>query len=150
MLVWLASEHFDSFFRPSWRRAENATTFVIHAYCLMETHWHLALWAHDELCDLVAICGGLSTTHASSLSGWRLVPAGTDTYTEIDPNQCLCDGPIHYLALLRYIEANPMAAGLVSRAEDWCWSSLHERTGRSPAESWMTASGHCRSSGSRS
>jgi len=33
----------------------------------------------------------------------------------------------HLLTVLRYIEANPVAAGLVARAEDWPWSSLAER-----------------------
>jgi putative transposase len=30
----------------------------------------------------------------------------------------------HLLAVLRYIERNPLRAGLVPRAEDWRWSSL--------------------------
>jgi putative transposase len=29
--------------------------------------------------------------------------------------------------VLRYVEANPLRAGLVARAEEWRWSSLHER-----------------------
>ena len=31
------------------------------------------------------------------------------------------------MTLVRYIEANPLVAGLVERAEDWPWSSLTER-----------------------
>ena len=30
----------------------------------------------------------------------------------------------HLLTVLRYIECNPLRAGLVKRAEDWRWSSL--------------------------
>jgi putative transposase len=33
----------------------------------------------------------------------------------------------HYFHVMRYVEANALRAGLVSRAEDWKWSSLHER-----------------------
>jgi len=33
----------------------------------------------------------------------------------------------HYLTLVRYIEANPRAAGVVDAAEKWPWSSLAER-----------------------
>ena len=33
----------------------------------------------------------------------------------------------HFLSVLRYIEANPNKAGLVSRAEEWPWSSLAMR-----------------------
>jgi putative transposase len=100
------------------------------ASCLMETHWHLALWAHDEL-SIGRYVRWLATTHAVRFR----VASGTrgdghvygDRYKSVPVH-----GPMHYLALLRYIEANPMVAGLVSRAEDWRWSSLHERTGRSP------------------
>jgi putative transposase len=31
----------------------------------------------------------------------------------------------HLLTVLRYIERNPLRAGLVDRSEDWRWSSLH-------------------------
>ncbi len=31
----------------------------------------------------------------------------------------------HLLTVLRYIERNPLRAGLVDRAEAWRWSSLH-------------------------
>ncbi len=30
----------------------------------------------------------------------------------------------HLLTVLRYVERNPLRAGLVERAEDWLWSSL--------------------------
>ena len=33
----------------------------------------------------------------------------------------------HLLTVLRYIERNPLRAGLGARAEDWLWSSLRER-----------------------
>jgi len=33
----------------------------------------------------------------------------------------------HLLTVLRYIERNPLRAGLVRRAEDWLWSSLRQR-----------------------
>ena len=34
----------------------------------------------------------------------------------------------HLLKVLRHVERNPLRAGLVSRAEDWRWGSLHRRT----------------------
>jgi REP-associated tyrosine transposase len=33
----------------------------------------------------------------------------------------------HLLLALRYVERNPLRAGLVHRAEEWRWSSLHDR-----------------------
>jgi len=31
---------------------------------------------------------------------------------------------VHFLTVCRYVERNPLRAGLVRRAEDWLWSSL--------------------------
>ena len=42
----------------------------------------------------------------------------------------------HLLACARYVELNPVRAGLATRAEDWPWSSaadLEARTGRTLA-----------------
>jgi putative transposase len=36
-------------------------------------------------------------------------------------------GDAHLLAVLRYVERNPLAAGLVARAEDWRWGDLWAR-----------------------
>jgi putative transposase len=40
----------------------------------------------------------------------------------------------HLLTVLRYVEANPLRAGLVKRAKDWPWSSLSERSGSENSE----------------
>jgi putative transposase len=37
------------------------------------------------------------------------------------------DGAGHFLTLCRYVERNALRAGLVGRAQDWPWSSLHAR-----------------------
>ena len=34
-----------------------------------------------------------------------------------------------YNQAVQYIHLNPVKAGLVSRAEDWAWSSVHDYTG---------------------
>lgn len=34
----------------------------------------------------------------------------------------------HFVQLMKYIEANPLRANLVNRAEDWKWGSLYART----------------------
>jgi putative transposase len=36
-------------------------------------------------------------------------------------------GDEHLWAVLRYVERNPLAAGLVARAEDWRWGGLWAR-----------------------
>lgn len=36
----------------------------------------------------------------------------------------------HTLAAIRYVEQNPVRAGLCARADDWPWSSVHAHLGR--------------------
>ena len=38
---------------------------------------------------------------------------------------------IHLLTVLRYVERNPLRAGLVKRAQDYLWGSCHVRDSRS-------------------
>ena len=38
------------------------------------------------------------------------------------------EGRLRFLTVLRYIEANPVRAGLVESADAWQWSSLADRT----------------------
>ena len=40
----------------------------------------------------------------------------------------------HLLAVLRYVERNPLRAGLVKQAEVWRWGSLHRRLNGTPEE----------------
>jgi putative transposase len=93
------------------------------AFCLMHNHFHLALWPTNDG-DLSRWMHWLLTTHVrryqrhyhSSGHIWqgrfKAFPVQEDD---------------HLRVLLRYIERNPLRAGLVERAEDWPWSSLHQR-----------------------
>jgi REP-associated tyrosine transposase len=95
------------------------------AYCAMPNHWHLVLWPEQNK-DLSRFMHWITTTHAQrwhaffGTSGTGPVYQGR--YKAI-PIQC--DGKP--LMVFRYVERNPVRAGLVSRAEDWRWSSLWRR-----------------------
>jgi len=89
------------------------------AFCLMPNHFHLAVWPiHDG--DLSNYMMWLMTAHVrryhkhyhSSGHVWQ----GRFRAHPIQEDD-------HLLAVLRYIERNPLRAGLVPRAEDWRWSS---------------------------
>jgi putative transposase len=92
----------------------------ILAYCLMPNHFHLALWPHEDG-DLSRWMHWLLTTHVrrylrhyhSSRHVWQ----GRFKAFAIEEDE-------HLLTVLRYVERNPLRAGLVDRAEAWSWSSL--------------------------
>ena len=102
--------------------ARQRTAMRILAYCLMDNHWHLVLWPRRGK-DLSRFMGWVGTTHVRR---WR---EHRDSNGEGHLYQGrFKDFPIqsdhHLLTVIRYVEANPLRANLVQRAEDWPWSSL--------------------------
>ena len=89
-------------------------------YCLMPNHFHLVLRPHHDG-DLGRWMQWLLTTHARryhrhyGTSGhvwqgrFKAFPVQDDD---------------HLVTVLRYVERNALRAELVSRAQDWKWSSL--------------------------
>ena len=95
------------------------------AFCVMPTHWHIVLRPSEP----------------EQLSRWlhRLTVSHTMRWHRA--HQSVGTGPIyqgrfksfpiasdsHLLTVCRYVERNPLRAGLVTRAEEWTWSSLWHR-----------------------
>ncbi len=98
------------------------------AYCLMPNHFHLVLWPHGDG-DLSRWMQWLMTAHVRRyhrLRGTRgHVWQGRFKAFPIQKDE-------HLVTVLRYVERNPLRAGLVERAEEWAWSSLRMRQGRDP------------------
>jgi putative transposase len=96
------------------------------AYCLMPSHFHLVLWPRRDG-DLSRWMQWLLTAHVRRYHRLR----GTSGHVWQGRFKAF---PIqrdeHLLTVLRYVERNPLRAGLIKRAEDWPWSSLW-RYGRS-------------------
>jgi putative transposase len=96
------------------------------AYCVMPDHWHLLLWPAKGG-ELGRFMQRLTVTHVrrwharrhSEESAGHLYQGAYKSFPVQD------DFP--YLAVARYVERNPLRAGLVKRAEDWRWCSLWRR-----------------------
>jgi putative transposase len=94
-------------------------------YCLMGNHWHLVLWPRGDG-DLSRFMQRLCTTHVRRYFQHYHDAAGGHLYQGRFKNFPVQDDA-HLLTLLRYVEANPLRAGLVTRADAWRWSSLGQR-----------------------
>ena len=100
----------------------------ILGFCLMPNHWHLVLWPRRDG-DLSRFMRWLSNTHVRRYHqhyhsyGQGHVYQGRFKSFPIKDDR-------HLLTVLRYIEANPLRAELVKRAQNWDFSSLTCR--RSP------------------
>ena len=100
----------------------------ILAYCLMPNHWHLLLWPERDG-QLSAYMHWLETSHADH---WRRVThsRGEGAVYQARFTSVPILDPVHFYTAWRYIERNPIEAGLVKRAEEWDWSSAsHPRVG---------------------
>ena len=91
----------------------------ILAYCLMPNHFHLELWPRADG-ELSRWMHWLMTTHVRRyLRHYRSSGHVWQGRFKAFPTQ----EDEHLLTVLRYIERNPLRAGLVERAEAWRWSS---------------------------
>ena len=93
-------------------------------YVLMPNHFHLVLWPRGDG-DLSRWMQWLMTSHVRRYHrhyhGSGHVWQGRFKAFPIQQDE-------HLLAVLRYVERNPLRARLVRRAENWLWSSLAWRT----------------------
>lgn len=109
---------------------------ALFAYCVMPNHWHLLLSTRTDG-GLSRFMHWLTTTHARrwqtvrGLDGQGAVYQGRFKAVPIGNDE-------HFLWVCRYVERNPLRAGLVGRAEDWPWSSV-ARLRVDPATAWLTA-----------
>jgi putative transposase len=126
------------------KEASERVPMRLLAYCLMPNHFHLALWPHHDG-DLSLWMQWLLTAHVRRYHRWHdssgHVWQGRFKAFPIEQDD-------HLLTVLRYIELNPVRVHLVTRAQDWRWSSARgwRESGRSPRveagpvarpESWL-------------
>lgn len=98
---------------------------AVHAYVLMDNHLHLLVTpsSAEALSRMMQslgrrYVGWFNARHQRSGTLWEgRFRAG------------LIEGERHLLACMRYIELNPVRAGLVLEAADWPWSSARHHLG---------------------
>jgi putative transposase len=93
---------------------------TIHAYCLMTNHVHLLLSPSDTRgCGLLMKNLGQCYVQTVNMALDR-----SGTLWEGRFHSCLVPSAHYVLACHRYIELNPVRAGIVARAHDYPWSSF--------------------------
>jgi len=99
------------------------------AYCLMPNHFHFVLWPSRDG-ELSEFMRRLTMRHSKCWHVWRST-TGTGHVYQGRFKAIPVSTDEHFLCLCRYVERNPLRAGLVRWAEDWAWSSCAQRAGRS-------------------
>jgi putative transposase len=89
-------------------------------FCLMPNHFHLVVWPPGDD-DLSTFMQWLLTTQAHS---YRMRYGGSGHVWQGRFKAFPIEQDDHLLTVLRYVERNPLRAGLVSNPADWPYSSL--------------------------
>lgn len=113
------------------REAQERIPMRILAYCLMPNHFHLVVWP-ETMVSLSAYMHRLMNAHVRNYHQHY----GTCGHGHIWQGRFKnfpIQHDVHLLRVLRYVEANPLRADLVRRAEDWSWGSLSSPREECPA-----------------
>ncbi len=101
------------------KRVSEVSHCVIHAYVLMTNHIHLLLTPDDEnsISQLFQLCGRQYVRYINQAYRRR------GTLWEGRHKGVIIESAAYLLTCMRYIELNPVRAGIVARPEHYRWSS---------------------------
>ena len=128
-------------FERTLEQAHQRVAMRTWAYCILPTHWHLVLRPRADG-DLAAFMRWLTLTHtqrwhaAHGTAGtghvyqgrYRLFPVQARRMSRAERARGVADKGSSLWTVLRYVERNPLRAGLVGRTQQWRWGSLWRRT----------------------
>jgi len=126
-----------SMFEQVLIEAQQRINMRLTGYCIMPNHWHLILWPRDDgdLPEFMRLVGVTHTQRWHAVHGTAgcghlyqgryksfLIQRRRPSQSQRQAGAIEGPNPLHQV--LCYVERNALAAGLVSRAEDWRWCSL--------------------------
>ena len=105
---------------------------VIHCYCLMDNHYHLLLETpSSNLAQIMRHINGAYTTYFN-IKRDRSGHLFQGRYKSI-----LVEKDVYAKELSRYIHLNPVRAGIVSKPEDYAWSSYAAYACATSSPKWL-------------
>jgi putative transposase len=94
-------------------------------YTVMPNHWHLVVWPESDG-DVSEFFQWLTVTHSMRWHAHYHTSGSGHLYQGRFKSFPVQDDE-HLLMVLRYVERNPVRAGLVKRVERWRWGSAWRR-----------------------
>ncbi|MBM3301147.1 MAG: transposase, partial [Deltaproteobacteria bacterium] len=125
-------DHDRMVFMEKLVRTITRESWICHAYCLLENHYHLLV----ELTE-PNLHKGMQFLNGSYCQWFnfkhnRVGHTMQGRYKSPMPKN---DG--HLLEIVRYVVLNPVASGLTGEPEDWRWSSYRATAGLCPCPSFL-------------
>jgi putative transposase len=125
--------HFEALLTDAVKR----TDMRLLAYALMPNHWHLVLYSRNDG-DVSTFMQWLTLTHTQQYRA----KTGTIGFGHIYQGRYksfIVENDSYLLALIKYVERNPVRAKLVSKVENWQWGSGYRRLDGTPKERKLLA-----------
>jgi len=101
--------------------------YKLRAWVVMVNHVHILIDPRTTLSRITKAIKNFSARQANSLLGRTGQPFWQD-----ESYDHWVRSPEELEEIIRYIEENPLAAGLVNRTEDWRWSSAFANRNNRP------------------
>ncbi len=118
--LWLMDSPLAQIVAQALNRGGNELAlYRLLAWVIMPNHVHVVLQPVRELPQVTRWIKGSTARGANSLLG----RAGQPFWQEESYDHCV-RGDQELNRVIRYVERNPVGAGLVEAAEDWPWSSV--------------------------
>lgn len=105
----------------------NDKRYILHSWVIMPNHVHvlISLCKGYRLPDILHSWRSFTAQKANALLNRR------GTFWQKEYFDRFIRSPEHYAYVVKYIEENPVKAGLCLQAEDWLWSSARMRREKS-------------------
>lgn len=109
-----------------------ASSWIVHAYCLMGTHYHLVI--ETPRANLSA---GMQRLNGRYTQWFNVRHRRSGHLLQGRYHAVLVARDSHLLELCRYVVLNPVRGGIVASPERWPWSSYRATAGTAPAPRWL-------------
>jgi len=104
------------------------------SYCLMPNHYHVALWTNEA-----TLSEPMRNLNGRYAQWWNRRHDRVGHVFQGRFKEQIVQRQDYLLALCRYIAMNPVRAGLVSRPEQWKWSSYATTIGNAASEPFVVS-----------
>jgi len=107
--------------------------WLCHAYCLMDNHYHLLIETPDGNLSL-----GMRQLNGIYTQKYNYLHGKTGHVFQGRYKAILVDKESYLLELCRYVVLNPVRAKMISKPEEWKWSSYRYTAGIKKAPAYLT------------
>jgi REP element-mobilizing transposase RayT len=108
--------------------------WLLYAYCLMSTHYHLVLRS-----PMAALSRGMQRLHSRYVAGFNARHHSVGRLFGSRFHSVPIERESHLVQACLYVAENPVRAGLCVEPEDWFWSSCRASLGLAPRPGFLAS-----------